>query len=117
MNNEPWPRVEGNHGILCWDTPWGRAYATQCPPSNPPLTAVEVQALPNGKILVLWGGGNGPHEYIWHNGRVFNGKDDVVNGGGTKLGGRIGSWSLVGHKPCQDKVWAISPEAKAQTIC
>ncbi len=34
-------------------------------PNHKPLTEHEVSLLPNGsKILILWSGGNGPHEYI-----------------------------------------------------
>jgi hypothetical protein len=98
-----WPRITGRNGLLCWDTPWGRAYSSECPPGDEPLTADEVRSLPDGvRILVLWGGGNGPHEYLWRQGMVFVDERDR----GSRLGGLIGSWSLVGDEPHQDKVWA-----------
>ncbi len=103
-----WPRVAGNRRC-CWDTPWGQAYGMRCPPVEAPLTLEAVRALPDGvRILVLWSGGNGPHEYIWCNGRVF------VPGhqSSCSLGGIPGVESLVGSHQWQDKVWlADSAEA------
>lgn len=40
------------------------------PPVGPPLTADEVADLPHGaEIIVVWGGGNGPHRYRIHHDR------------------------------------------------
>lgn len=58
-----WPRQTDRNGLSFFETRWGSAYG-KAPPTEEPLTAAEVLALPHGaEVLVLWGGGNGCHRY------------------------------------------------------
>ena len=103
MTSSRWVHVVGRNGLAAWNSDLGSAYTSQRPPEEDPLTAEEVQALPKGtRLLVLWGGGNGPHEYVWRDGKVFCPDSDDT---GDRLGGLIGEWDLVGTEPYQDKVW------------
>ena len=112
MSDEPaWPRAEGNGGKRVWRTPWGDAYSAKCPPGHDPLTVDEVYALPGDtEITVLWGGGNGPHQYLWRAERAYLLDDPQgERWPGDRLGGVSGQRHLVGDKRWQDKVW-IQPE-------
>ena len=107
MSGEPWPKAKGNNGHRVWRTPWGDAYGFDCPPAHDPLTADEVYALPDDtEITILWGGGNGPHQYLWRAGLVWMLDDPQgERWPGKRLGGLIGSRHLVGNEQYQDKVW------------
>ncbi len=88
-----WKRTT-HRGRACWESCTGSTAYVRCPPATPPLTADDVAALPdNTRITVLWGGGNGPHEYTLRDGSAWSG--DVF----------VGRVRMVGNKRWHNKVW------------
>jgi hypothetical protein len=96
-----WKRTVGNNGAPCWESILGRAYSSECPPTSAPLTRAQFHALPNETpIIVLWGGGNGPHQYVLRDGRAaIRGERSIGSEGAI---GRVGDW------PMENKVWIDS---------
>ena len=94
-----WKRTVGHLGIPCWESALGRAYSSECPPTSAPLTRAQVSALPNGTpVIVMWGGGNGPHRYVYRDGCAV--MPDVPDWNSDD-----GELDCVGGEPMQHKVW------------
>lgn len=94
-----WKRTVGHLGIPCWESTLGRAYSSERPPTSEPLTQAQVSALQNGTpIVVMWGGGNGPHRYVYHNGCAVMPDDPDWNSDDGEL-------DQVGVELMSHKVW------------
>jgi hypothetical protein len=72
-------------------------------PNRAPLTAEQVQGLPEGTpVVVIWTGGNGPHRYViavdhWGRRYVWDGESERLR--------YYNELYFVGQEPYHTRVW------------
>jgi hypothetical protein len=100
------------HGLAYQTSPWGNGYNTSIPiPTKLPLTAEELETLLQGTpILVLWGGGNGPHWYALgidqYGDRYARSADEVQRSRWDYEGKLLGNpMTTLGEARWNTKVW------------